>query len=64
MRHKDTREKITEHSKNSVPFIVIDDQLKQKNIQMKSGKLANVAPTILNLMNIKKPNDMSAESLI
>ena len=64
MRHKDTKEKITEHSDNPVPFIVIDDQLKQKNTQMKSGKLANVAPTILNLMNIKKPKDMTAESLI
>lgn len=65
MRHSDTKEKITEHSTNPVPFIVVNDKLqKDKNKLETGGKLANVAPTILDLMKIKKPSDMSAESLI
>ena len=42
-----------------VPIIVFD-----KDVQfIKNGKLADIAPTLLNLMNIKKPIEMSGESL-
>lgn len=50
----------TAHTTNLVPIIVID-----KNVsEVKSGRLADVAPTILDLMNIKKPKEMTGKTLI
>lgn len=50
----------TAHSLNPVPFIVIDKDIKK----VRDGKLADVAPTVLHLMGIDKPADMTGESLI
>ena len=50
----------TAHSLNPVPFVVVDDQIKK----VKDGILADVAPSILQLMNISKPKQMTGESLI
>ena len=50
---------VTSHSTSLVPFIITD-----KNIKLKDGKLADIAPTILDLMDITIPNDMNGESLI
>ena len=49
----------TNHTTNKVPFIVCD-----KNIKLTTGKLANIAPTILNIMNIDIPKQMNSKSLI
>lgn len=57
-----TGEVETEHSCNKVPFILINDQNKY---QLKNnGSLGNVAPTILDVLGIKKPAEMTADSLI
>ena len=53
----------TEHSSNPVPLIIINSQVKIPR-QLPNGKLANVAPTILKMMGIKKPSEMTAMSLI
>ena len=50
----------TSHTQNPVPIILIDKDYKD----IKDGVLANVAPTILKLMNIKKPSSMKKEALI
>jgi len=50
----------TSHTKNPVPIILIDKDHKE----IKDGILANVAPTILKLMNIKKPSSMKEEAII
>ena len=50
----------TSHTQNPVPIILIDKDYKD----IKDGVLANVAPTILKLMNIKKPSSMKEEALI
>lgn len=50
----------TAHSLNPVPFIVIDKDIKE----VRNGKLADVAPTILKLMGIAQPEEMTGESLI
>jgi len=50
----------TAHSLNPVPFIVVDDDIKS----VKSGRLADIAPTILKLMGITQPAEMTGESLI
>ena len=49
----------TNHTTNKVPFIVTD-----KNIKLQSGKLSNIAPTILDIMDIEKPVEMEENSLI
>ncbi|MDO8241234.1 MAG: 2,3-bisphosphoglycerate-independent phosphoglycerate mutase [Candidatus Moranbacteria bacterium] len=52
----------TFHSKNPVPFIVIGEKFKDKKI--KKGKLGNIAPTILDILGIKKPKVMKESSLL
>lgn len=53
-----TGEVNTEHTTNVVPMILVG-----KKIRLKSGRLADVAPTILKLMGVKKPKDMSGKPL-
>jgi len=56
----------TKHSSYPVPFIIIDErQVRIKKYRLrKNGVLANVAPTILDLMGLKKPVSMTEKSLI
>ncbi len=58
----------TEHSVNPVPFFLIATQETYKALGIKKrelakGKLANVAPTILKVMGIEKPKEMTGKSL-
>jgi 2,3-bisphosphoglycerate-independent phosphoglycerate mutase len=50
----------TAHSLNPVPFIVVDEDIKE----VKDGRLADVAPTVLKLMGIEQPADMTGEALV
>lgn len=50
----------TAHSLNVVPFVYVGD----KNAKVKDGKLADVAPSILSLMGIEQPTEMTGENLI
>jgi 2,3-bisphosphoglycerate-independent phosphoglycerate mutase len=50
----------TAHSLNKVPFIVVDDDVKT----VRDGILADISPTILKLMNIEPPAEMTGECLI
>jgi 2,3-bisphosphoglycerate-independent phosphoglycerate mutase len=52
----------TAHTTNRVPFALVMEDFKGK--LRKDGKLADVAPTILHLMNLKKPEEMEGENLI
>ena len=55
----------TEHSLNPVPFILVNDELSSKVTLSANGSLSNIAPTILDLLQIDRPSDMkSKESLI
>lgn len=49
----------TQHTTNLVPFIVLD-----KNIKLKDGKLGDIAITILDIMNIPIPKEMTGNSLV
>ncbi len=56
----ENRNPFSAHTSNKVPFLIID-----KGIKIKSdGILADIAPTILDIMNIKKPSEMTGKSLI
>ncbi len=60
-----TGEEMTMHSKNPVPFILVKDKLRKENLKLRgNGILGNVAPTLLNVLKIEKPEDMVLGSLI
>ncbi|MDE6374812.1 MAG: alkaline phosphatase family protein, partial [Alistipes sp.] len=50
----------TAHSLNPVPIVVVSDRVKS----VRDGILADVAPTVLDLMGLEKPADMTGESLV
>ena len=50
----------TSHSTNPVPCFALNTGF--NNIE--NGKLADIAPTILQIMGIKAPNEMTGKSLI
>ena len=50
----------TAHTINPVPFILVDDTI----TSVKEGVLGDIAPTILDLMSIKKPELMTQHSLL
>lgn len=54
----------TEHSANLVPLIVISKELTGQSRTLPRGILADVAPTILALMNIQKPESMTGRNLL
>ena len=51
----------TAHTLNPVPFFIIDTEWKGK---LRPGKLGDVAPTILTMMDIPLPKEMTGEILI
>lgn len=53
----------TEHSIYPVPLIVISKELLGKSTMLPSGILADVAPTMLHLMGIDKPDSMTGRAL-
>lgn len=50
----------TAHTTNLVPCILIDEDYKQ----IKNGKLGDIAPTILKMLEVKIPKEMGGEILI
>lgn len=53
---------MTAHSLNMVPFIILDDSL---DIKLRpEGRLADIAPTILDLWQVEKPGVMTGESMV
>ncbi len=50
----------TAHSLNPVPFIYIGN----KDAKVKNGRLADVAPSLLHIMGLPQPSDMTGEDLI
>lgn len=70
--YKSSGEKETRHDDNPVPFYVIAKEFEHRRsdsdiestMKQSSGLLADVAPTILELMGIEKPAEMTGESLL
>ena len=55
-----TGELHTAHTINPVPLVLIG----REDVKLKEGRLADLAPTMLDLMNLEKPAEMTGESLI
>lgn len=50
----------TAHTTNPVPMVLVDKELKT----IKDGVLGDIAPTILHLMNVPQPKEMTQDSLL
>ena len=62
MVNHETGKPHTAHTTNVVPLILVDANDRYKHL--KSGKLCDIAPTMLALAHIDKPSDMTGESLL
>lgn len=51
----------TAHTTNLVPCFLVDKDL--RNVRMKDGKLGDIAPTVLKLMGLDAPEDMTGNIL-
>ncbi|MEA3475899.1 MAG: alkaline phosphatase family protein [Candidatus Cloacimonadota bacterium] len=54
----------TGHTDSKVPFIFIDSDCDTKNYLAEDGALTDIAPTILKLIGIEKPEEMTGNSLL
>lgn len=54
----------TAHTLNRVPFTVIGNGLEKQSLSLKDGILADIAPTVLALMHIPQPKEMTGHSLL
>ncbi len=52
----------TNHTTNPVPCILVDDQ--RISAKLRPGVLANIAPTLLEIIGLPKPPQMDADSLL
>jgi len=65
MKNPDTGAPHTAHTTNLVPFILLNEEAANNDqISLQDGALCDVAPTILALMNIDKPDTMTGRNLI
>ena len=58
------RSPFTAHTTNPVPVIVIDPDHPKHKLRQTGGKLCDLCPTMLDLMGLEKPAEMTGESLI
>jgi 2,3-bisphosphoglycerate-independent phosphoglycerate mutase len=54
----------TAHTTNPVPFIVVDDAKTEELAGITDGKLSDIAPTLLAMMGIERPAEMTGRVLI
>ena len=52
-------EPFTAHTPNLVPFYIVG-----ASVRLRDGRLADIAPTMLDLMGLEKPKEMDGETLI
>ncbi len=60
MMDEKTGDKLTAHTTHKVPCIIVGEG----DVKLKEGILADIAPTLLNLMNVDIPREMTGNSLI
>ncbi|MFC1624825.1 2,3-bisphosphoglycerate-independent phosphoglycerate mutase, partial [Patescibacteria group bacterium] len=54
----------TEHSNSPVPFITVSNNFLGNSQNLQSGILADISPTILNLLKLPVPPDMTGRNLL
>ena len=60
MRDPETGGPHTAHTTNPVPVVLVDGG----DVSLAEGRLADIAPTLLELMDLPKPREMTGASLI
>ena len=63
MMDTETKKVITAHSTNPVPLLLTGEDFKGAKL-MPGGRLSDIAPTLLDMMNLDKPEEMTGHSLI
>jgi 2,3-bisphosphoglycerate-independent phosphoglycerate mutase len=61
MQDPDTQAPYTQHTTLDVPVVVLGAP---KGSALKNGRLADVAPTLLDLMGLPQPREMTGRSLL
>ena len=51
---------VTSHTTNKVPLILVGEE----GVKLREGILADIAPTLLDIMGVEKPKEMTGETLI
>ncbi len=62
MVNPDTHEPHTAHTTNPVPLVLIGNNV--ASVKLANGRLADIAPTILDIMGLPKPGEMTGISLL
>lgn len=63
MIYEKTKEPCPAHTTNPVPFILVSEKYKNAKLR-KNGGLKNIAATVLDIMHVEKPKEMTPKSLI
>jgi 2,3-bisphosphoglycerate-independent phosphoglycerate mutase len=64
MKDPETHEPHTAHTLLDVPIIVANADALGRQVHLRNGRLADVSPTLLDLIGMEKPAEMSGESLV
>lgn len=64
MINNQTGEIDTEHNANPVPFIAVSNRFLGKSQMLSSGILADIAPTVINLLGLSVPSAMTGRNLL
>ena len=64
MFDQDTDQAHTAHTLNLVPVVLVAGELKGKKLEIPEGKLADVAPTLLQFLHLPQPKEMTGKSLL
>lgn len=54
----------TNHTTNPVPFVLVCDAAEFRHARLRPGALKDVAPTVLDVMGIEPPSEMTGRSLL
>ena len=63
MWDKEKNQPHTAHTVGDVPLIIFDDRYKDKKLR-EGGRLADVGPTLLEMMKLPQPEEMTGQSLL
>ncbi len=64
MKDQQTGAPHTAHTLLDVPIIVVNAGVAGQRLALRNGRLADVAPTLLDLIGMEKPREMTGESLV
>jgi len=61
MINPETGQIFTEHTTSPVPFIAVSQEFQGQAVTLSSGILADIAPTVLNLLGLEAPSVMTGK---